>query len=316
MPASILVTGSVRSGTTWVGRMLCLSKEMGYIHEPFNPARWPGWASERFPHELVYVNAENEATYFPVMQDVLNMRFPLMHHIPEIRDPRHVWRLARDWQRSLRYSLRRCQPLLKDPDALFSAEWLARTFDLHVVVLIRHPAGFASSIKRLNWPILPSPWVWQEGLMRDYLSPYAEELQRFKSRTDTDVLDQAILTWKSLYHVVRIYQERHPEWHFVRLEDFAGDPLGSFRRLYEDLGLRWDQRVAAGIVKHSTSANAAEVAPSRFRTIKRDSRAARSTWVSRLSDDDVRRVYTGVGNVGKHFYPADDWEGRLPEPSP
>ena len=84
MPASILVTGSVRSGTTWVGRMLCLSKEMGYIHEPFNPARWPGWASERFPHELVYVNAENEATYFPVMQDVLNMRFPLMHHIREI----------------------------------------------------------------------------------------------------------------------------------------------------------------------------------------------------------------------------------------
>jgi hypothetical protein len=307
VPAPILVTGSIRSGTTWVGRMLCLSRQLGYIQEPFNPSRWPGWAPERFPHELVYINPDNEDTYDPILQDVINMRFPLLHHVREIRDPRQLWRVTRDWQRSLRYSLRRYQPLLKDPDALFSAEWLSRRFDMEVVVLIRHPAGFASSIKRLNWPLLPSPWVWQEALMRDLLSPFAEELQGFKSRTDTDVIDQAVLTWKSLYHVVRHYQERHPEWHFVRLEDLAEDPQGRFRHLYGQLGLRWDEGVSAGIEKYSTSANAAEVPPSRFRTIKRDSRAAASTWSSRLNAEDVARIHAGVGDVGRHFYSDAEW---------
>ena len=100
MPTPVLVTGSIRSGSTWVGRMLCLSGQLGYIHEPFNPWRWPGWAAERFPHELVYVNSENEATYYPVLRDVINMRFPLIRHLPQIREPRHVWRLARDWGRA------------------------------------------------------------------------------------------------------------------------------------------------------------------------------------------------------------------------
>ena len=284
---------------------------MAYIHEPFNPSRWPGWAKERFPHELVYINSENEAQYYPVLRDVINMRFPALHHIWEIRDPRHIWRVTRDWQRSLRYSFGTYQPLLKDPDALFSAEWLSRRFDMRVVVLIRHPAGFVSSIKRLNWSLLPSPWVWQEALMRDYLSPFADELHRFKSRTDVDVIDQAVLTWKCLYHVVRIYEKLHPDWQFVRLEDLAEDPQHRFRQLYDQLGLRWDKRVSAGIEKYSTSANAAEVSPSRFRTIKRDSRAAKSTWLSRLTDQEIRRVYEGVGDVGRYFYGDNDWTAAI-----
>jgi hypothetical protein len=306
-PAPVLVTGSVRSGTTWVGRMLCLSRQLGYVHEPFNPSRWPGWASERFPHELVYINLDNEAKYDPILRDVINMRFPLAHHVWEIRDARHLWRVSRDWQRSLRYSLHGYQPLLKDPDALFSAEWLSRRFDMQVVVLIRHPAGFASSVKRLNWPLLPSPWVWQEALMRDHLSPFADELHGFKSRTDTDVIDQAVLTWKCLYHVVRNYQEAHPEWHFVRLEDLAEDPQQRFRELYGQLGLRWDDRVSAGVEKYSASANATEVPPSRFRTIKRDSRAATSTWSSRLNEEEVDRIHAGVGAVGTYFYSDAEW---------
>jgi hypothetical protein len=116
-----------------------------------------------------------------------------------------------------------------------------------------------------------------------------------------------VLTWKSLYHVVGLYQERHPEWHFVRLEDLAEDPQGRFRHLYGRLGLRWDEGVSAGIEKYSTSANAAEVPPSRFRTIKRDSRAATSTWSYRLNAEEVARIHAGVGDVGRHFYSDAEW---------
>ena len=35
----ILVTGSHKAGTTWVGEMLAASRRVGYISEPFNPTQ-------------------------------------------------------------------------------------------------------------------------------------------------------------------------------------------------------------------------------------------------------------------------------------
>ena len=38
----VLVTGSPRSGSTWVGNVLALAPGAGYIHEPFNRRHPPG----------------------------------------------------------------------------------------------------------------------------------------------------------------------------------------------------------------------------------------------------------------------------------
>jgi LPS sulfotransferase NodH len=38
----ILVTGAHRSGTTWVGKILCASGEAAYISEPLNLWHRPG----------------------------------------------------------------------------------------------------------------------------------------------------------------------------------------------------------------------------------------------------------------------------------
>ena len=40
--------------------------------------------------------------------------------------------------------------VIKDPISALSSDWLARNFALEVVVLVRHPAAFAASLKRLN----------------------------------------------------------------------------------------------------------------------------------------------------------------------
>jgi hypothetical protein len=37
----IVVTGTHRAGTTWVGEMISKSPEVTYIHEPFNYPLWP-----------------------------------------------------------------------------------------------------------------------------------------------------------------------------------------------------------------------------------------------------------------------------------
>ena len=65
MAAPVLVTGLGRTGTTWVGRMLCLSGELNYLHEPFgfytSHVRWP---APRLPSRSFYICRDNEADYY------------------------------------------------------------------------------------------------------------------------------------------------------------------------------------------------------------------------------------------------------------
>jgi LPS sulfotransferase NodH len=46
----ILVTGSHRSGSTWVGTMLATSPSVGYVQEPFSLNHRPGIFSAKFDY--------------------------------------------------------------------------------------------------------------------------------------------------------------------------------------------------------------------------------------------------------------------------
>lgn len=41
--------------------------------------------------------------------------------------------------------------LIKDPLAYFSSKWFAKSYDMDVLILIRHPAAFAASLKQQGW---------------------------------------------------------------------------------------------------------------------------------------------------------------------
>ena len=52
----ILVTGTHRSGSTWVGNVLGLAPGTGYVHEPFHCRCQPGICRAHFPHWFQYVH--------------------------------------------------------------------------------------------------------------------------------------------------------------------------------------------------------------------------------------------------------------------
>jgi hypothetical protein len=62
----ILVTGSHRSGSTWVGRMLAEAPAVFYIHEPFSVSHPPGAGicKARFTYWFTYITRKNEAAYY------------------------------------------------------------------------------------------------------------------------------------------------------------------------------------------------------------------------------------------------------------
>jgi hypothetical protein len=122
------------------------------------------------------------------------------------------------------------RPLVKDPLALLSAEWFAQEFGADVVVIVRHPAAFVSSLVRLQWSHPFDDFLRQDRLLEERLSSFAAEINEFAHRP-REIIEQGILLWRILYSVVGGYADAHPEWTFVRHEDVSATPEHVFAAL-------------------------------------------------------------------------------------
>jgi hypothetical protein len=303
----VLVTGAHRSGTTWVGKMLCAGGEALYIHEPFNNIRrsGPGWVPKPFPFWFYYIS-DGDLEYERLLRNVVAMRYPLLPALAQSRGPAHVGRAGRDWILSLLARRLRKRPLPKDPIALFSAEWLGRRFDMSVVVLIRHPAAFTASLKRLEWWFKFSNWTGQERLMRDLLTDYADPIRSYTAGKK-DLIDQSILMWNCFYSVVNRYRTAHPDWIFVRHEDLASDPLQGFQILYRQCLFNWTPWAEAAVRKYSQNPDAKPLSADRPTDIRRESRKTTSAWKKILNQEEIDRIREGTRKVGSLFYDSKDW---------
>jgi hypothetical protein len=303
----ILVTGSHRSGTGWVGRVLSMSPTpIGYVWEPFSPIHRPGTFAHRFPWWYPYICDHNAAGIADPIEDMLAFRYRPGAELRSCRTPKDAGRMVRDWWRFDRNHRDHAVPLLKDPIALYSAGWLADTFDMDVVVLIRHPAAFAASAKRINrsWASRMGTLLDQPLLMRDLLADYEEPLRRAVA-SEPEIVDQAILLWNMLNEAVSRYQATRPEWVVSRIEEFAREPVERFRDLYARLDLVYDRRVQEFVRATSDAANPAEATG--MDSVYRDSATHMWNWTRRLTAEEVTRVRRGTERLASQFYTDDDW---------
>jgi hypothetical protein len=301
----ILVTGSHRSGSTWVGRMLAADDSVGYIREPFSILHRPGILDVPIRWWFPYVCSENEEPYVAAVEDMLAFRYRTGASVRGVRSVTDAAKVAHDLVRWQTHRSRRARPLLKDPLALFSSEWLAERFHTRVVVLIRHPAGFASSLQRYRWTHPFDHFLRQPLLMRDRLEPFRQEIEEY-ARTEHDCLDQAILLWNVIHHTISGFRQRHPDWLFRRYEDIGTQPLTEFERLYRELGLEFSPAARRAVRRHSDASNPQEARDAQV--LRRDSRAAVRTWTTRLNREEIDRVRRGTEEVGRGFYTDADWE--------
>jgi hypothetical protein len=301
----ILVTGSHRSGTGWVGSVLAASPQrIGYVWEPFSILHRPGTCAARFPYWFPYICPENEQGVRGPVADMLNWRYAYGAELRAVRTPKDAARMARDAARFARHRRAGALPLLKDPIAVFSAGWLADAFCARPVLLVRHPAAFAASIKRLRLRHPFGHFLAQPLMMRDWLSQYAAELERFAAE-EQDLVDQAILLWNVIHEAIAAYRTRRPEWPLLRLEDVSRQPIAEFHALFDRLGLPRDAGVDALVRETSNASNPAEAATAD--SIRRDSAAHVWNWKRTLADEEIERVREGTGALAAAFYGADDW---------
>ena len=210
MPTSIkpiLVTGAHRTGTTWAGKMLAANPQTAYVSEQLNVLHRPGVLRAKVSHWYTYICAENEADYLTSFLELLSYRYHLSAEISSLHSARDFFRMGRDFGIFMSGRVFQKRLLLKDPFAIFSLAWFAERLDCQIVVTVRHPAGFASSLRRLNWTFDFRDLFNQPLLMRDVLEPYREEMQSTKP---DDVIGQAALLWTMIYRGVEAARQQIP----------------------------------------------------------------------------------------------------------
>jgi sulfotransferase family protein len=315
----ILVTGSPRSGTTFVGRMLALPHDVHYIHEPFNPLVGPNVTEARFPSWFAYVTDASATDVLAPLAYTLACHYDFGYALSRARRPADAPEAFRHWRAFKGARQRGARPLVKDPIALFSSAWLARTFDADVLIMIRHPAAMASSFKRLGWTIDARrfrEFLAQTDLMDAYLAEYADEVRTFAHDTRS-IVESAALLWKLCYHMVAQFRSRFPQWTYLRYEDLAAEPVAGLRDLYQRFDLAFSDAVRERIVAYTATAE---------RTLKNhalsavnsiglsggvvpiDSRASIAKWGAALSASEIDTVRSIVRPVADQFYSAADWQ--------
>lgn len=301
----LLVTGAHRSGTTWVGTMLAASDIYAYISEPLNVWHRPGVFNAPIDNWYTYICEDNEERYLPAFRDTLSLSYQLLPEIFSLRSLKDLGRMGRDaWRMAYgRFAWR--SPLLKDPFAVFSAPWFAKRLGCQVVITVRHPAAFVSSLLRQGWRFNFSDLLDQPLLMRDWLAQFEAEMQRVKNSFDP--LEQASLIWRLVYHVVHQYRQQGQPFHIIRHEDLSLQPVQGFRELYGQLGIPFSEQAEARIRLSSDADNPSELAENEVHSVKLNSRANIKNWQKRLTQEEIKRVRQLTPDVAAHFYTDEDW---------
>jgi sulfotransferase family protein len=303
----ILVTGINRSGTTWVGETLARGPGVALLYEPFSPNHRRGVFRHDTPEWFTYVRGDPSGELTADLRRTLTFRYSYTAELPRIRSPRDAARMVRDGARFARWRREGRRPLLKDPIAVLAAPWLAAELEMQVVVTIRHPAAYASSMRRLGWTHDFSGFLRQPGLVDELVPSLRSDIEAM-ARRPGDILDQAALLWNVIHTVVDSYRRDHPEWSFVRHEDLSAAPDAGFRDLFGRLGVELTPAVERYVAETTGSGNPAEAGRGVIHELRRDSGAAARTWHDRLTPDEVARIRSQTEAVAAAFYGDEDWQ--------
>ena len=296
---NILVSGSHRSGTTWTGKIMASSSDVEYIDEPFNlnhnkiiqtPLKyWYEYVCEKDPNERI--------TAFRDYMDK-NMRFKWNNYLSDIKKSKSLRQFAK-FNYIYYNKLTDKQKLIKDPIALMSAEWLAKEYDLDVLLLVRHPAAFVASLKVKDWKFDFYNFFEQKYLMQDKLSPFKDAIKNFVDYPDKNIIDQGILLWNIIYKIIADYQTKHPHWLIVTHEKLSLNPIEEYKSIFDKFGLDFTSKVEKNILNSSESGES---------KLKRDSKSNIHSWKNRLSPSEIEKIKIGTAEISQIFYSEEDWE--------
>ncbi len=225
--ASVILTGSGRSGTTWIADIINYKMDYRLMFEPFHPENVSVW--QTFKPKIYFSHECNDKSYKRVMGKILT---------GNIRDPWIDKHHKHDMKTIYRKRLLKCifgNLLLKGISIQYPG--------IPIILLVRHPCAVVSSqvdIIQLkiggNWGCL-NEYFAQEDLVKDFLLPFKEAAKNVHNR-----FEELVFIW-CIQNYVPLRQFKRNEIHLVFYENLCKYPKQEIDRLFKFLGQQYDDRV-------------------------------------------------------------------------
>jgi hypothetical protein len=305
----ILVTGMIRSGTTFLGKILSLPREVDYLHEPFNGGR--SRASDK-PFEARYIRPSESDLHEDYCDEVSNIfqydiKFKTFFHEG---DPLHkkLFKYLFGSRGPIYLNIAKLNIfhkycIIKDPVCKISTEYLYNTFDVYPVIMVRHPLSLAASLKRVGWFPDMNDFRDEPDLVADYF----QEDTAFIHRSWESPLLEAMAHWRATYKVLLAQGQQYPDWQFVRLEDLSENPIQVSQRIYRNLGLPWSHRIESRIRNLTKPKNTTEASNNQAMDLKRNSRAIFARRRDSIEQADRHRIFHIVEDVARKLYSEESF---------
>jgi hypothetical protein len=302
MKKHFLITGSTRSGSTYVGRVIAKSKHYTYLDEPCNPA----WGIKGIEHHYPYPSPY----YKDLFEKFFNMdykfkygpkRNPWKYVIKKIIGNKITW--IGDYYKYIAHHT--SDMLLKDPYAAFLSDYLHENHDVYVLVLVRHPMAFFNSQRRMNWTFDFNQFLSREKLMNDFFQDEKELMSQ-----PLEYAQASALLWNCVYKVLHRYNQKNKDskrWLVMRHEDICLEPYESFNKICRFLDIDMGKKMAGFISK---TTNSSTVQPNNKQSIHlyRDTRKLAYDWKNKVSPEDVEKIKPFTQDIAGHYYDDESWQ--------
>lgn len=281
----VVVTGAHRSGTTVMGAMLNECPDTFVVHEPFNME----WGIEGVPLRYPYMTWRDANT-----QQSRALRTYLM-------TGEAVWksrgRFVPPWIERAKEHRRAITVLrasghtaiVKDPFLLLALGWINHALsDRPVVVTLRHPASWVSSLlRRQMHPRSVLASLRSQDACGD---PVVRDLLAARQWEDDDIVGSGAATWACLTRMLEVQLDAGADALVVRMEDFAREPRRMFGEILEATRLRPPADVDAVVEHYTGSQNIVSPDPTVMHHLRRNSAALAEAWRNKLSLAEQARI--------------------------
>jgi hypothetical protein len=238
----MIICGSYRSGTTWLMEILSAGLNHQFDFEPLEPSVHPAVRAAKLRNRYLSPDRTYEALD-PILERIIRGR--IIH--PYTKGMGHHPFSYRRWKFWAR------RHVIKLVQGHMLLGYIQKRFHFPgIVLLVRHPFGVVSSLKRLDW--------WRSDLEEfldersgDLFADYPE--LREYVRQAADLLDAApgsdlrrkvgrtaIRYCMENYVPIRQHLNKQCSYRILRYEDLRNDPVGRASELCQQLGIPFTRR--------------------------------------------------------------------------
>jgi hypothetical protein len=226
---SVFICGAGRSGTTWLADVVNHANDYLLLYEPFN--REQVRICSHFSLRQYLRPNDNDPTYLEPARKIF------------------TGRIREGWVDQYNRRVISHRRLIKDVRSSLMLKWVRQHFpNMRIVFVMRHPCAVAISKVKLRWGLnLEDAFLSQSPLMTDYLGSFESEIRG--AQTD---FEKHVVAW-CIENFVPLKQLESDDVYFAFYEALVANPTIEFQRLFNYLGMPFDERVISKLKKPSVT---------------------------------------------------------------